>query len=88
MAYRNAESDVQYLAIRPASFEALGLTRREAEVLLWIAAGKTNAEIGFIFGISLGTVHKRLGYVFKKLGVETRTAAATWALDRIASQVS
>lgn len=88
MAYRNAEIDVQHLAIRLASFEALGLTRREADVLQWVAAGKTNTEIGFILGISSRTVQKHLEHIFEKLGVGTRTAAATWALVRIASQIS
>lgn len=88
MTYRNAEIDVQYLAVRPASLVALGLTRRETEVLLWVVAGKTDAEIGFILGISLGMVQKRLERIFVKLGVETRTAAATWALLRIPSQIS
>lgn len=88
MAYRNAEIDMQYLAVRLASFVALGLTRRETEVLQWVAAGKTNAEIGFLLGISSRTVQKHLEHIFEKLGVETRTAAATWALIRIASQVS
>lgn len=88
MAYRNAEIDVQYLAVRLASLVALGLTRRETEVLLWVVAGKTNAEIGFILGISLRTVQKHLEHIFDKLGVETRTAAATWVLVRIASQTS
>lgn len=88
MAYRNADIDVQYLALRPASFVALGLTRRETTVLVWVAAGKTNVEIGFILGISPRTVQKHLEHIFTKLGVETRTAAATWALVRIPSQVS
>jgi DNA-binding CsgD family transcriptional regulator len=56
--------------------EALGLTRREAEVLAWVAKGKTNEQIGLILGISVRTVQKHLEHVFSKLGVETRTAAA------------
>lgn len=88
MAYRNVEIDVQHLAVRLASFEALGLTRRETEVLLWVVAGKTNAEIGFLLSISLRAVQKHLEHIFEKLGVETRTAAATWVLVRIASPIS
>lgn len=59
---------------------ALGLTPREAEVLRWVAAGKTNRDIGLILGSSPRTVTKHLEHIFTKLGVETRTAAANRAL--------
>lgn len=52
-----------------------GLSRREAEVLLWLARGKTNPEIAMILGMGKRTVEKHLEHVFIKLGVETRTAA-------------
>lgn len=59
---------------------AFGLTPREAEVLRWVAAGKTNREIGLILSLSPRTVTKHLEHIFTKLGVETRTAAASRAL--------
>ena len=62
-----------------------GLTPREGEVLSWVARGKTNADIGSILGISEKTVDKHLQHIFPKLGVETRTAAAAVALDRMAA---
>lgn len=52
------------------------LTRREAEVLAWVAVGKTNQDIAAILAISSRTVKKHLEHVYQKLGVETRTAAA------------
>jgi DNA-binding CsgD family transcriptional regulator len=56
---------------------ALGaLTAREAEILRWIAAGKSDAQIGAILGISARTVQKHLQHLYEKLGVENRTAAA------------
>ena len=55
--------------------EPLGLTRREAEVLSWVALGKTNGEIAEILGTSPRTVAKHLEHVFEKLGVGSRTAA-------------
>jgi DNA-binding CsgD family transcriptional regulator len=58
-----------------ASLEALGITPREAEVLSWVAQGKTNREIGMILGSSARTVQKHLEHVFQKIGVESRTAA-------------
>ena len=64
---------------------ALQLTAREAEVLLWIANGKTNREIAEILSISPRTINKHLEQLFPKLGVENRTAAAAKAL-RILNQ--
>jgi DNA-binding NarL/FixJ family response regulator len=59
------------------------LTVREAEVLLWIASGKSNRDIGEILGLSPRTVNKHLEQIFAKLGVENRTAAAALALNAI-----
>jgi DNA-binding CsgD family transcriptional regulator len=63
--------------------QAFGLTAREAEVLYWVAQGKTNRDIGDILGTSPRTVTKHLEHVFEKLGVETRTAAARMAMERL-----
>jgi DNA-binding CsgD family transcriptional regulator len=65
-----------------ASLEALGITPREAEVLSWVAQGKTNREVGMILGSSARTVQKHLEHVFQKIGVESRTAAIlkAWAI--------
>lgn len=57
-----------------------GLTPREAEVLLWLSYGKSNRMISDILGISPRTVNKHLEQVFRKLGVETRAAAAALAV--------
>jgi len=59
------------------------LTAREAEVLYWVVKGKINRDIGDILGASPMTVKKHLEHVFVKLGVETRTAAASMAMSRI-----
>ncbi|GGY61964.1 response regulator transcription factor [Pseudoduganella albidiflava] len=61
----------------------LKLTQRESEVLHWVMMGKTNKDIGDILGTSPRTVNKHLEHVFHKLGVETRTAAAALALNRM-----
>ncbi|WP_417224090.1 response regulator [Amphritea sp.] len=63
----------------------LELTEREAEVLYWLANGKTNREIAEILEISPRTINKHLEQIFPKLGVENRTAAAGVALRLIAS---
>jgi DNA-binding NarL/FixJ family response regulator len=58
----------------------LGLTEREAEVLLWISYGKSNADISDVLEISPRTVQKHLERIYEKLGVETRAAAASIAI--------
>ncbi|MGA7904401.1 MAG: response regulator transcription factor [Terrimicrobiaceae bacterium] len=63
----------------------LGLTPRVAESLLWLAQGKTNAEIAIILGNSESTVKKHVLEIFQKLGVETRTAASLRALEVLSS---
>ena len=65
--------------------ESLGLSRREAEVLLWIAQGKNNEEIGIILGASRNTIKKHVMHLLEKLGVESRNAAAVRAIERLSS---
>lgn len=60
---------------------ALALSPREAEVLLWVAQGKTNPEVALILGIQPYTVRTHLEHIFQKLGVETRHAASLRALE-------
>lgn len=61
---------------------SLGLTPREAEILMWVSRGKTNREVGEILGSSPRTVNKHLEHIFEKLGVATRAAAVAAALER------
>lgn len=65
----------------PGALMKLGLTPREAEVLYWIAQGKSNPDIATILGANVRTVHKHVEHIFQKLGVETRNAATLAALD-------
>jgi DNA-binding response OmpR family regulator/DNA-binding CsgD family transcriptional regulator len=58
----------------------LALTQREAEVLLWIARGKSNRDIAEILALSPRTVNKHLEQIYNKLGVENRTSAAALAV--------
>jgi DNA-binding CsgD family transcriptional regulator len=68
-------------AVWAGPLQACSLTPREAEVLAWVAEGKTNVEIAVILGASRRTVSKHLERIFQKLGVETRTAAARRAFE-------
>jgi DNA-binding NarL/FixJ family response regulator len=61
--------------------ESLGLTPREAEVLLWIAQGKSNSDIATILETTVHTVKKHLQNLFAKLGVESRNSAMLRALE-------
>ena len=65
----------------PEPLRTLGLTEREAEVLLWVAQGKSNADVAMILGMSEKTVKQHMGVVFQKLGVEGRNAATIRALE-------
>jgi len=67
----------------PVPLESLGLTVREAEVLLWVSQGKANADVATILGMSEKTVKIHLGHIFEKLNVETRTAAAMIAMETL-----
>jgi DNA-binding NarL/FixJ family response regulator len=65
--------------------QSFGLTPRAAEVLLWIAQGKTNSEIATILGNTESTVKKHVGEIFEKLEVETRGGATLRALEILSS---
>jgi ATP/maltotriose-dependent transcriptional regulator MalT len=55
------------------------LSAREREVLVFVAAGRTNREIAGELAISEHTIARHLSNIFDKLGVATRTAAAAVA---------
>src|SRR5439155_9404277 len=56
-------------------------TAREAEVLLWVAQGKSNGDVASILGMSEKTVKQHMGSIFQKIGVESRNAATVRALE-------
>jgi DNA-binding NarL/FixJ family response regulator len=68
--------------------ETLGLTPREAEVLLWVAQGKSNADIATILGCAENTVKVHLAHVFEKIGVENRNGASMAAIDVLIRKTS
>jgi DNA-binding CsgD family transcriptional regulator/CheY-like chemotaxis protein len=75
--------EVSDAAVIEAMSFAFKLTAREAEVLYWVVKGKINRDIADILGASPATVKKHLERILAKLGVETRTAAAAMAMNRI-----
>lgn len=70
----------------PEPLLKLGITHREAEVLLWIAQGKSNGEIGAILGATENTVKKHVQHIFSKLGLESRNAAMVLALEKLSEK--
>ena len=57
------------------------LTRRQCDIMDWIAEGKTSAEVAIILEISPRTVEKHLEAVFQRFGVENRVAAVRSYLE-------
>ena len=58
------------------------LSPREVEVLQWVAAGKSNKEIGAELGITEGTVKAHVTNILSKLHAADRTQAVTTAIKR------
>jgi DNA-binding NarL/FixJ family response regulator len=71
-----ADENTEKVALR----QAFPLTEREADVLLWIAAGKSNRDIADILGLSHRTVNKYLDQIYLKISVENRASAAAKAV--------
>jgi DNA-binding CsgD family transcriptional regulator len=63
------------------ALEGIGLTRREAEALRWIALGRRGGDVAKVMGISPRTVEKHLENAYSKLGVSSASeaAATAWA---------
>jgi DNA-binding CsgD family transcriptional regulator len=59
-----------------AIYRLASLTTREQEVLHWVAEAKSNWQISEIIHCAEETVKKHLQHIYRKMGVETRTAAA------------
>jgi len=63
---------------------SLGLTARETEVLICVAQGKTNHEIGVVLSACTGTICKHVEHILCKLDVKNRTSAAAIAFAALA----
>src|SRR5258708_22747765 len=77
----NSPYHLEDLGGAPGALSVLGLSAREAEVLYWVAAGKSGPVISRILGIRHDTVRSHLKKIFAKLGVENRLSAALRALQ-------
>ena len=88
LGYRNSQvltaAHVQLPRAQSFDHTALrkrGLSRRESEVLFWVARGKRNVEIAVILGVAARTIELHLTSVYRKLEVDNRAAAVAIALD-------
>ena len=72
-------ASVEQASLPQASGVPAGLSTREVEVLLLVAAGHTNREIAAMLIVSEHSVARHVLIIFTKLGVNTRTAAAAVA---------
>lgn len=82
---RSAGFDPDFSSPKPLE-TALHLTPREAEVLLWVAQGKSNPEIAAIIGAAPNTIKVHLMHIFEKLGADNRHAAMLVALETLPSR--
>lgn len=79
-----ATSDDQSREARPAREwpgRDLGLSEREAEVLVLITRGLPNAEIADVLFLSENSIKTYIRSLYKKIGVESRTRAVLWGVD-------
>ena len=58
------------------------LTPRELDVLRLLAAGQSDRQIAAVLSISPRTAGNHVSNILTKLGVESRTAAAAFAVRR------
>jgi DNA-binding CsgD family transcriptional regulator len=58
------------------------LSDREREVLGLICEGKNHVQMGEILGLSENTVRNHIASLYRKIGVNRRTAAIIWARER------
>ena len=76
-----ALSGVDVLLRKPSPKVAGGLSAREIEVLLLVAAGKTNRAIAAELVLSEKTVARHVSNIFTKLGLSSRAAATAYAYE-------
>jgi len=78
-ALEAVQDKVDVGALTQERLQTLGLTKREAEVMAWVAQGKSNGDIATILDSSPRTVAKHIEHIFGKFSVESRTAAVAEA---------
>jgi DNA-binding CsgD family transcriptional regulator len=83
-AFERLGAKVELARLRSGGGErgpAAALSARERQVLVLVAAGKTNRQIASQLGISEHTVARHVSSIFNKIGVSSRTAASAFAFE-------
>jgi DNA-binding CsgD family transcriptional regulator len=75
------ETELEQFSVE--SLQLLGLTKRESEVLFWVAKDKNLLEVAKLLGMSDRTVKKHLEHIYEKFGVQTRLSAVMYALEHL-----
>jgi two-component system nitrate/nitrite response regulator NarL len=58
------------------------LTRRELQIVKYIAEGMSNKQIGRKLDIAESTVKVHVKHLLKKLGLRSRVEAAVWMVEQ------
>ena len=69
-------------AAEPERSGAYPLTRKEVEVAIWVAQGKTNKEIAARLFNSERTIDNHVQHIYNKLNIDSRAELALWVQDR------
>ena len=65
------------------NLEALGLTRRQAEVAFWMAQGKTNDDLAIILNTSQHTIPHHVEAILARLHLATRAEIMLCVLETL-----
>lgn len=67
-------------AVERSTWERVGLSRREAQVLRLIGEGRSNQDIAAAIFVTVNTVKSYIRTAYRKIGVTSRAQAVRWAL--------
>ncbi|MCB1130562.1 MAG: response regulator transcription factor, partial [Verrucomicrobiae bacterium] len=81
--HRGSQPDFERLDLLQSAF---GLTHREAEVLAWLAQGKSNGAIGVLLEMSERTVKHHVSQCLGKMGCENRSSATLMAVEALSGR--
>lgn len=62
------------------------LSTRERQIVRLIQQAKANKEIAFELCLTVGTVKEYMYRIFRKVGVQNRTALALWASENLSAE--
>jgi DNA-binding NarL/FixJ family response regulator len=84
IAYARSDDDASFRSIFSTSHSQIGhplLSRREREVAMLLAHGRTNREIETALVIAVSTAERHVANILNKLKLSSRTEVAIWAVQ-------